>query len=186
MERTHSSTVESQPTKPPKRRGVAPALLIAILFCVAASAMIIAGRYQGGYRLGQYITEPVHARVNFAYLDRGKFATAQQRARELEPRVYHPNPQFSWAAMEDQIRHWPELVSSRTPADLPEALKASLDSDSLALVAQYQSPERRSLFGQRVETFFAPLRKVVILPAEQHVYLAIGQPLDENASLLRC
>src|SRR5512133_2500707 len=82
--------------RPAHKRRVSSPVLIAAAFCLLASVMILAGRYHSGYRLGQYVAQPVHARVSFAYFDASKFDTAQRRARELEPRVYRPNPQFSF------------------------------------------------------------------------------------------
>ena len=151
---------------PPRRPGSGAA--IAIVFCLVASAIIISGRYHSGYRLGQYVTQGVHSRVDFSYADKAKLAAAQQRARELEPRVYKRNPQFAWAQIEEQMRRWPEMLAGRDAASLPEAIRTSLDPAAMALVAQYQAPERKALYAQRLDTFFAIIRKLVVLPVDQH------------------
>ncbi len=151
-----------------RARNAGPAVLIAIIFAVVASSIIIAGRYHSSYRLSQYITQPIHARVDFVYFDRSKFITAQQRTRELEPRVYRPNPQFSWTNLEDQMRRWPEMAAGNDTPRLPDDVRSSFKSDALALLAQYASPERRNLFNQRIDAFSAAMRKVVVIPAENH------------------
>ena len=139
-----------------------------MVFCLVASAIIISGRYHSGYRLGQYVTQGIHSRVDFSYADKAKLAAAQQRARELEPRVYKRNPQFSWTQIEEQMRRWPEILAGRDAASLPEAMRTSLDPSAMALLAQYQAPERKALYAQRLETFFAIIRKLVVLPVDQH------------------
>src|SRR5512140_3693563 len=102
-------------------------MVMAAAFCLLASTIICLGRYYSGYRLGQYITQPLHARVDFSYSDHAKFMAAQQRAREDEPRVYRPNPQFAWTVLAEQIRRWPEQVAGKNLAELPEPLKSALD-----------------------------------------------------------
>ena len=82
-------------------------------FALVASGIIIAGRYNSGYRLGQYLTQGVHARVDFSHFDKSRFAAAQQRARELEPRVYRPNPEFNWKQVEEQMRRWPDMAAGK-------------------------------------------------------------------------
>lgn len=151
-----------------RRRGSGAAITVAVFFCLVASAIIISGRYHSGYRLGEYVTQGVHARVDFSYSDKAKLAAAQQRARELEPRVYKRGAIFSWAQLEEQMRRWPEILAGRDTASLPETMRTSLDPAAIALLAQYQAPERKALYSQRLDTFFANIRKLVVLPAEQH------------------
>lgn len=149
-------------------RGFGPMVLIAALFCLVVSGIIIAGRYHSGYRLGQYVAEGIHARADFAHFDESRFAAAQQRARELEPRVYRPNPQFTWTQIEEQMRRWPDMVVGRDSAQLPDVLRASLNPEAIALLTQYSTLERRTLYNQRIESFVAALRKLVVIPLEQH------------------
>lgn len=147
--------------------GAGTALVVAAAFWLLVSTIVCLGRYYSGYRLGQYITTPVHARVDFSYSDRAKFMAAQQRAREDEPRVYRPNPQFSWNQLTEQIQRWPDQVTGKDLSELPEPLKSSLDPEAVKLLGQYQSPERRQIFNQRVGTFLASVRGIVVIPADQ-------------------
>lgn len=147
--------------------GAGTAMVVAAGFCLLASTIICLGRYYSGYRLGQYLTQALHARVDFSYSDHAKFMAAQQRAREDEPRVYRPNPQFAWTQLAEQMRRWPEQVAGKNLAELPEPLKSALDPEALTLLAQYQLPERRQLFSQRVDTFLAAVHGLVIIPDDQ-------------------
>lgn len=146
--------------------GLGTSVVIATLFAMLATTIICMGRYNSGYRIGQYVAQPVHARVDFSYFDVTKFGYAQQRASELEPRVYSPGTEFSWAALQEQMLRWPDLVAGK-PADmLPEDLRKSFDRESLALLASYQTPDKRSLFNQRVDAFIAAVKKIVVISAE--------------------
>lgn len=151
-----------------RSRGVGASALVAIFFWLIVSVIVIAGRHHCGYHLGQYIDQAVHARTDFAFFDRAKFAASQQRAREFEPRVYRQNADFSWASLEEQVKRLPELAASRDLTTIPEALRASFDSPGLQLLAQYAAPERKTMYAQRVETFFSSLRKFVLIPPDQH------------------
>jgi cyclic-di-AMP phosphodiesterase PgpH len=142
-------------------------VIVALSFWLVASMLVIAGRGNSGYHLKQYVTQPVHARSDFAYRDRAKFTTAQQRASELEPRIYRANPAFSWTQLEDQLKQLPEVVAGHTPAELPESIRSCFEPPALALLAQYAAPERRGLYQQRVEAFTDRFRRLVVIPADQ-------------------
>lgn len=148
------------------RQGYLAALLIGVALVVCVSGIILAGRQKSAYRLGQYVAAPVHARIDFAYFDRNKFLAAQQRARDLEPRVYRPTL-FAWSTLREQMRQWPELAAGNAPGDLPEPMRSTLDRAALALLVQYQSPERKALFEHRIDAFFEVLGKLVVVPKEQ-------------------
>lgn len=163
-------TTFSEPDRgaPLKRRWIGFGLMLSAAFCLLASGIVISGRHHSGYRLGEYVTQPVHARVDFVYMDKSKLAAAQQRATELEPHVYKRNPQFSWDMLEEQMRRWPDLVAGRSADSLPETMRLSLDASALSLLAQYQAPERKAIYNQRVDAFFSLIDKFIVIPAEQH------------------
>lgn len=163
---------QGRPSRSPLRsvlreHGLGVSVVVAVVFCLLISTIICLGRYHSGYRLGQYLTQPVHARVDFSYFDASKFEYAQQRASELEPRVYSPNPRFSWAGLEEQVRRWPDIVAGKSTETLPEVLRSSFDHDTLVLLVQYQAPEKRGLYNQRVESFFAAVKRLVVISQEQ-------------------
>jgi putative nucleotidyltransferase with HDIG domain len=143
------------------------ALLVGVIFVVAATVIMVAGRRNCVYRRGEHLAEAVHARVDFAHRDASKLAAAQHRARDLEPRVYRPNPQFSFAGLMEQMRQWPEIVATRQLKDLPEGMRGVLDQPAAALLAQYNAPERKHLFNQRLEAFFTSFGNVILVPQEQ-------------------
>lgn len=142
-------------------------LALALVFWFVAAGLLIAGRRYSGYHIRQYVTQPITARVDFAYRDRSKLITAQQRARELEPRVYRINPEFSWAKVQEDLKQLPDAIAAHSGADLPASLRGSFDSTALNLLTQYAAPDRRGLYQQRVEAFVNALRKLVVIPIER-------------------
>ena len=146
--------------------GGAVSLGIAALFFLAVTAVLLLRADTPRYRLGEYISHPIPSRVEFSYFDPARFEAAQQYAREAEPRVYRPNPAFSWDTLEQELKHLPDVVAGKLPADLPDPLNSTLDAPTILALSQFQSPQRRVAWGQAVEAFLLPLHKTVVLPNE--------------------
>ena len=165
----HNFELEAKPTR--WRAGMIPVslapILIMMAFWLTVSAILIIGRYSSGYHLGQYVAKDIRARVECAWFDSGRFEAAQQRAREQEPRVYRATGTFSWSILEEQMKHWPDLITARASGDNSDVLRSVLDPAAQQLLAQYQLPDKRAIHNQRVEAFIASLKKLVLIPADQ-------------------
>lgn len=143
--------------------GGTASVVIAAVFFLAITALFLLRADLPRVRLGDYLSHPIHSRVDFSYFDTARFETAQQFAREAEPRVYRPNPSFSWDSLEQELKHLPDTVAGKTTGDLPESLAGAIDGPTILALAQYQSADRRAAWGQAVEAFLLPVRKSVVL-----------------------
>ena len=146
--------------------GGAVSLGIAAIFFLAVTAVLLLRTDAPRHRVDDYLNYPLHSRVDFSYLDSVRFETAQKYASEAEPRVYRPNPAFSWNTLEQDLKRLPDTVAGKTAADLPEPLRGAIDGPAILALAQYQSADRRVVFAQEVEAFLLPLRKRVVLSSD--------------------
>jgi putative nucleotidyltransferase with HDIG domain len=139
---------------------------IGLLFFGVATLLLLLRAQTPAWRAGDTVSQPLRARADFVWLDRSRLELAQAEARETEPRHYRPSSVFSWQALEEELKHLPEVVAGKTFAELPSQVRASLDSAAVLTLSHYSSAERRAVFAQCVEAMLRPFSRAILLPPE--------------------
>lgn len=162
-----------------RNEGAGASLAIAILFAVIAAAILLLRQDVTPYRPGQYISRAIHSRVAFTFQDTALLNRLREGARVAAPRVYSPNGE-AWESLAEQLRLLPQRLEGKTPDTLPENQRRlfhldagapfivdDLDSAALTMLDQYGKDPRRKGYEAMVEDYLRPLRKLIVLKAEE-------------------
>jgi putative nucleotidyltransferase with HDIG domain len=154
-----------------KARGVVGSLGVAVVFALAASAIVMLRDSAVPYKPGQYVPQDVLSRVDFNFTDPERLAKVKQERRESEPHVYKSNGD-AWGDLQVALGELPDRVGdkdvSQLPGNLATALQVAPGSDGiLNVLRQYQPPAQKTKYLKAVEDFVKDLRPLIILPAAQ-------------------
>ncbi|MDB5319905.1 MAG: putative rane protein [Phycisphaerales bacterium] len=154
-----------------KARGVIGSLGVAVVFALAASAIVMLRDSAVPYKPGQYVPQDVLSRVDFNFTDQERLTKVKQEKRESQPHVFKANGD-AWGDLQAALSELPERVGdkdvSQLPASLATALQVAPGSDGiLNILRQYKLPTEKSKYLKAVEDFIKDLRPLVVLPAAQ-------------------
>src|SRR4051794_14198774 len=143
-------------------------LWVAAAFCAAAIAIVTLREDVVRFRPGQWAPHDIVSRVAFSFSDREQLAQAQQRRRDMEPRVYKTNGD-PWAELEAYLISLPDRVTGNSFAQLSERLRSVLDNATLAKLQDYALKDRRSGWEESVHAYIKGIRSLnlIILPENQ-------------------
>jgi hypothetical protein len=143
-------------------------LWVAAAFCGAAIAIVTLREDVVRYRPGQWAPHDIVSRVAFSFSDRDQLAQAQERRREMEPRVYKSTGD-SWGELEAYLISLPDRVTGSSFAQLSESLRAVLDNATLAKLQNYALKDRRAAWEDSVRSYIKGVRalNLIILPDSQ-------------------
>lgn len=134
-------------------------LLVAALFWVVASGIMLMRERAVPWRPGQYAAADIVSRVKFQYSDRDKLSQQQRDARVREPHVYRATHDV-FARIESRLLALPTDVARLKESELPADLRGVLDSGSLNKLQEYSSKAKRGAYDESVRAFVADLRKL--------------------------
>jgi putative nucleotidyltransferase with HDIG domain len=153
--------------------GATGALVVAAVFFLVVSAILMLREEVLPYRPGQYVAQDIVSRVDFSYHDRELLTRARQQARDREFHVYKANGD-GWTELEAKLRDLPDRVSDKSVEQVPETLRkqfalstsdvhTELDSGALTALEQFRSEQRRKDYNDSVKAFVQALRPLAIL-----------------------
>jgi putative nucleotidyltransferase with HDIG domain len=151
-----------------RSEGIAGSLVIAGVFVVMATAILLTRPEVISYRPGQFLRHDVVSRVDFSFYDADRHAAAQQVARDAEPRVYAATEDVL-SKVEEQLITLPQRVAGLQLEQLPEPLRSVLDGASLAKLHETANRHPNPTWEESVRAYMSAVRKLdlVILPDEQ-------------------
>jgi cyclic-di-AMP phosphodiesterase PgpH len=154
--------------------GAVGSLLVASVFFVVTSGILMLRLDVIAYRPGQYVEHNITSRVDFDFSDADQLARLREYAREQEPRVYQEETGDYWGALQDELMTLPDRTYDRRLSELPPELRAVLDPGDLLALQAYHGAYREK-YNQAVRRFIERARQqltvgggpLVILPADQ-------------------
>jgi putative nucleotidyltransferase with HDIG domain len=154
-----------------KAKGVIGSVMIAAVFALAASAIIMLREDAVPYKPGQYVPQDVISRVDFTFRDQDRVNEVRAQAREAEPRVYSSNGD-AWGVLLAALLELPDRVgekgATQLPPDLMTSLHVTAENDGLLNVFRgYQAPDRRKQYQQSCEDFIKEVGSLILLPPNQ-------------------
>ncbi|HWB52576.1 MAG TPA: HDIG domain-containing protein, partial [Tepidisphaeraceae bacterium] len=173
----------SRPDVPPRllarlrAAGARGSVIIAFVFLVIVSAILMLREDVVSYRPGQYVAQDIISRVDFAYHDSELLHRYRQQARDRVAHVYKPNGDV-WGDLEAKLRQLPDEVAGKSLDDLPDTLKkqfelqtpsitTALDSGAVTALDQFNADNRRKDYNAAIKAYVDSLRGLVILPSDQ-------------------
>jgi putative nucleotidyltransferase with HDIG domain len=144
---------------------------VAVLFFVAAVAILMMREDVVPYRPGQYTASDIVSRVTFTWNDKSRLLQKRQLASAMEPKVYTPVAEGGemWKKLEDRLLKLPQEVAKLKDDELPPALADVVNSGALNKLQEYAAPERYKSYTASVQAYVEDLRKrdPIILRDEQ-------------------
>src|SRR3954447_16448737 len=112
-----------------KAKGVIGSLVVAGVFALVASAIVMLREDAVPYKPGQYVPQDIIGRVDFTFTDAERLAQAQKAMRETEPHVFKATGD-AWGDLEARLLELPERVGDRDASQLPPKLTTELQVGS--------------------------------------------------------
>ncbi|HVT87367.1 MAG TPA: HDIG domain-containing protein [Tepidisphaeraceae bacterium] len=152
-----------------RAEGMLVSLAVAVVFCIAATAILVMREDVVHYRPGEWTTHDIVARVDFPYRDERLLNAAHEVARNSQPRIYRQVQPDIWKSIEDELLALPDRVKGMTLVELPQELGAILDAGSLAKLQEFQAAPQRQEYEQSVHSYVDSIRQLnlIILPEDQ-------------------
>lgn len=135
-----------------KERGALPAVVIALLFFLCASAIVLLRNEVVRWRPGQAVPYDIVSRVDFTFSDPDVLAQKRREARDLTPRVYKSNGDV-WTPLQEMLMSLPDRVAGDSAAAMPVALKDVLGEGDITLLRTITTKEARREFELAVENY---------------------------------
>jgi putative nucleotidyltransferase with HDIG domain len=142
-----------------RREGVSGSLLIALVFVLLASSIVALRPNVVPYRPGQFVPHDVVSRVDFTFHDADRYATAQQAARDAEPRVYR-TVEDAWGRVEQQLQTLPARVAGLQVNQLTPPLDRLLDAATLAKLQEIAARSPDANWDESVRGYLEAIRKL--------------------------
>jgi len=125
-------------------------LVVAGVFALVASAIVMLREDAVPYRPGQYVPQDIIGRVDFTFTDPERLAKAREAMRETEPHVFKVNGD-AWGDLEAKLLELPERVGDKDVTQLPGTLATELQVGAggdgvLNILRQYQAPAQKPKF----------------------------------------
>lgn len=144
---------------------------LVLLFIVLAAAVVLDGRSQPVYRVGQFVDRTQISRVSFQALDRIKTEEARKRAYELAPAIYVPNETFL-TGTEQRLRTLPSVAGTVEYENLAEDVQKSfaLTRPAYEALKEFQAEgEPTEAWVSRIEGLVSALgSRAVLLDTERY------------------
>jgi putative nucleotidyltransferase with HDIG domain len=150
-----------------KARGVIGSLVVAGVFALVASAIVMLREDAVPYRPGQYVPQDIISRVDFAFSDQERLTKAREAMRETEPHVFKASGD-AWGDLETALLELPDRVGdkavSQLPAKLVTELQVAAGGDGvLNVLRQFQTPAQKPAYAKAVKDYIGELRDLVVL-----------------------
>src|SRR3954453_7908143 len=150
-----------------KAKGVIGSLVVAGVFALVASAIVMLREDAVPYKPGQYVPQDIISRVDFTFTDQERLAKAREAMKETEPHVFKANGD-AWGDLETRLLELPERIGekdvSQLPMKLATALQVAAGGDGvLNVLRQYQAPNQKPRYQKTVKDFVGELRELVVL-----------------------
>ncbi len=160
-----------------KERGALPAVVIAILFFLCTSAIILLRDEVVRWRPGQAVPYDIVSRVDFTFSDPDVLVQKRREARDTTPRIYKSNGDV-WTPLQEALMSLPDRVQGDSAAALPVALKDILGEGDITLLRTIKTKEARREFELAVENYANALMNHRDKHFDQEVNLVL---LDKSA-----
>ena len=145
------------------------ALVVALGFALACTAILMLRPQVVGWRVGQHAPHDIVARVDFSYQDPEKLNMSRQTARLNEPRVYKASAVDPLTTLRSELSALPDTLKGQRLEQLSEPYRRLLDSLTLERLQAYADTGRRAAWQDSVDAYVRSLMKLDlrILPDAQ-------------------
>jgi cyclic-di-AMP phosphodiesterase PgpH len=150
-------------------------LVVAIVFFVCATAILMWRQEVITYRPGQWIPNDIVARVPFTYSDSNVLFDMKKNARDHEPLVYRAPDEDPWADLQKELRTLPDLADTNA-SEIPPKIHELLDASTISLLASYARGTDHENYLARVDQYVDSLRNLRITEnGQQHRLLILSE-----------
>jgi putative nucleotidyltransferase with HDIG domain len=151
-------------------------LLVAVIFFICATTILMWRQEVITYRPGQWIPNDIVARVQFSYTDNDILSVMKKNARDREPLVYRVPEEDPWADLQKELGTLPDLAASGG-SEIAEKVKKILDDSTVSLLASYARGSDREDYLSRVDKYITSLRSLRITDnGREHPLIILTNP----------
>ncbi len=144
----------------------------AIVFWVAATAVVLVARHDPPYKPGELVSRPVFTRVDLTWIDQERTEDKRQDARDRAPSVYTANTSFY--KLRQQLVTLPVLAAqAQSIDDVPQVRveQFNLDARVLEALGPFAAEgQPTAQWTQRVDQFMNQLEWLAVLRPERYLF----------------